>query len=765
MEIKVKIFIFTIFVILIASCLIISIVTLINVNNNKCQNNSNNNSDSNSNDIIYKNDSISNEFAASLLKRINKSVDPCEDFYEYACGNWPINNPTPNYTGSWSLYDVVSQNVGILVEHSIKNCDLSDASDGLKKAKQFYDTCMNNDLTEQDKGIKLGRLLHTGEPENKNFNKFLYNNGKWPIIDKSWNSSNVNISIEGQIGYLKKEFGIDTFIYTYAMGYDMQSNLTILLMTGEMLPLGLGIFTQQSYQNDKIMSEYNKLQEKVAYLLARDSNLTLEDGKINQDDLKNMLQIEIDLAKVTLNVYMSPNASTSDDLYSLITLQKYLPNFAWKDFLSNLLPSQIYKKILDGKKLINLDSLTYVSEVKKILLKYKFKDLQNYMIWRLIKYSLQYMSIEYTQALADFNAVLYGKSNQVTPKNEVCLSYVRGNYEMPNLGYAVTEAFVKRYFDDKTKDDASILIENVKESLEYIMLQSSWMDKLTKSNAIKKAIYMQTFTAYPDWIMNKTLQNIYYKDLQAPSDVSFLSLNLMLRSWAVVKNFALIDTQPNFLDFHGPPVATDAWYTATTNSFSIPIGELQPPFYKYGYPDAANYGAVGAVAGHEMSHGFDASGHQYDLYGNLKDWWTPASEKMFYEKIVCIEEQFSKYCYQGIGCINGKNTVNENLADLAGLKAALKAYQIKKSTLDNDKEERLLLVPEYTMDQIFYLNFASFWCGKESNESLKMTLNEDSHSPGKYRVIGTLQNIPEFSRTFNCKAGSNMNPINKCSIW
>uniref|UniRef100_A0A0K0EMK7 Neprilysin n=1 Tax=Strongyloides stercoralis TaxID=6248 RepID=A0A0K0EMK7_STRER len=748
MNVKIKIFLFTVFAILISACFIISIILLTSIGSNK----NTQNIESNSSNIIYKNDSISNEFATLLLQRINKSVDPCDDFYEYACGNWIINNPSPNYTSSWTVYDVVSQNVGKLVEDSINNCNINDASEGLIKAKQFYNTCINVTLTEENKGIVLGKLLHTGRPENDKFNKFLYNNGKWPLIDSSWNLSNINISIESQIGYLKKEFGIDTFIYTYAMGYDIQSNLTILLMTGEMLPLGLGIFSQENYFNDKIMDAYSVLQEKVAYLLARDSNLTLIDGKINKNDLKMMLQVEIDLAKVIQNVYMKPNSNTTDDLYSLITLQQVLPGFAWKDYLSSLLPKTIYDKILDGKKLINLDSLTYILEVKKLLLKYQFKDLQNYMIWRLIKYSLPYMSTEYTQLLADFSAILYGQPNQVTPVNETCLGYVRGNYEMPNLGYAITEGFVKKNFHTNTKDDATILIKDVKESLEYIMLQSEWMDEVTKSNALKKAIFMKTFTAYPDWVMNKTLQNIYYKDLLAPQGVSFVSLNLMLRSWAVVKNFELIDTKTNFLDFHGPPVATDAWYTATTNSFSIPI-------------DAANYGAVGAVAGHEMSHGFDATGHQFDEYGNINDWWTNKSEEMFNEKLICMEKQFSKYCYPNIGCINGKNTVNENVADLAGLKAALKAYEIKKITHHSGKEERLKLIPEYTMDQLFYLNFASFWCGKESKESLKMTLDEDSHSPGKYRVIGTLQNIPEFSRAFNCQIGSKMNPIDKCSIW
>uniref|UniRef100_A0A0N4ZTD8 Neprilysin n=1 Tax=Parastrongyloides trichosuri TaxID=131310 RepID=A0A0N4ZTD8_PARTI len=761
MNSKIKLFLFIIFTLIIIACLIVSILTLITAINNKKQNYDNNSEPVSS--IIYKNDSISNDFAKSLLERINKSVDPCEDFYEYACGNWHLHNPTPNYTSSWSIYDVVSQNVGKLVEDSIKNCNLSEASEGLIKAKNFYDTCMNKNLTEKNKGNKLGYLLHTGVPENTNFNNFPYNNGKWPIIDSSWND--LNISIEGQIGFIKNKFGIDTFIYTYAMGYDVQSNLTILWMTGEMLPLGLGIFSQESYKKESIMEAYSQLQKNVALLLARDSNFTLTNGTIDKNDLKNMLQIEINLANITTNVYMSSTSDVTDNLYSLVDLKKQIPTFKWNDFFLHLLPSNIYNKLILGKSLINLDSFQYIIEVQKILANYKSKDIQNYIIWRLIKYSLPYMSSEYVQELANFNAILYGKPNQVVPLSDTCLTYVRGNYEMPNLGYAVTEAFVQRHFNNKIKNDASEIIESIKKSLEYMMLESTWLDESTKSYALKKAIYMNTFTGYPDWILNKTSQNIYYHDLYAPNNVSFLSLNLMLRSWAVIKNFNLIDTKSDFLDFHGPPVATDAWYTATSNSFSVPVGELQPPFYLYGYPDSANYGAIGAVAGHEMSHGYDASGHQFDAYGNVNDWWTQESEKIFNEKLVCIEKQYDKYCYPDIGCVNGKNTVNENTADLVGLKAALKAYKLKQMDDDNEQNVRLALAPEYTMNQIFFLNFASFWCGVESKESLEMSLNSDAHSPGKYRVIGTLQNIPEFSTAFNCNAKSKMNPINKCSVW
>lgn len=303
------------------------------------------------------------------------------------------------------------------------------------------------------------------------------------------------------------------------------------------------------------------------------------------------------------------------------------------------------------------------------------------------------------------------------------------------------------------------MVTKVKGGLSDLISASTWMDDSTKKSALLKVQLMDASVAYPDWILNKTAQSIYYKDLQMPL-ASFISLNLMLRGWAVRKQLTEIGVPVDRAAFPGTPMATDAWYSASTNSLTCPLGELQSPFFGLDYPDAVNFGGAGAVFGHEASHGLDRNGALYDAYGNESNWWSNSSKQSFDDHCNCIVNQFNQYCYPGIGCVNGNQTIDENVADLAGIKAAYKAY--KKQ---NGPQYRLAKAPMFTNDQLFFLSFASFWCGTDSPGALEQELQTDVHTPKKFRVIGTLRNVPEFSQAFQCSDSSYMNPKDRCSIW
>uniref|UniRef100_A0AC34QY75 Uncharacterized protein n=1 Tax=Panagrolaimus sp. JU765 TaxID=591449 RepID=A0AC34QY75_9BILA len=493
-----------------------------------------------------------------------------------------------------------------------------------------------------------------------------------------------------------------------------------------------------------------------------------------------MLNLEIDLANLT-NFYVNdieiqkPKSARdyNQDLWNLQTIQQKIPGIKWADYLQNLVSDDLWHKISVGNEaVINADSPDYFDSLAQLLQKYRPRDIRNYAIWRLIKYSLPYMSSEYTAALAKFNSVLYGKNVTATPQADVCLSYLKGNYELPNLGFATAEAMLARgYFSVKAKNRA-----------------------VAKS----KVKLMDSSIAYPDWILNKTAQQAYYKDLQIPSasfislnlmlrgwavrkqltevavpldrayykdlqipSASFISLNLMLRGWAVRKQLTEVAVPLDRGAFPGTPMATDAWYTASTNSLTVPLGELQSPFFGLDFPDAVNFGGAGAVVGHECSHGFDENGAMFNAYGNETNWWTDSSKRAFEDHCNCLINQFNHYCYpNNIGCVNGNQTIDENVADLAGIKAAFKAYK-KQST----PQYRLAKAPMFSDDQLFFLSFASFWCGKDTDGAIQQQLQTDVHTPKKFRVIGTLRNVPEFSQAFQCSDSSYMNPKEKCSIW
>uniref|UniRef100_A0A914QEN6 Endothelin-converting enzyme 1 n=1 Tax=Panagrolaimus davidi TaxID=227884 RepID=A0A914QEN6_9BILA len=718
------------------------------------------------------------QIALQYLSSVNFSADPCEDFYQYACGMWPSQHSAPKSTGSWSEYNLVSQKVSEMVEEAIKSTNLTDASEGLKKAKHFYDNCMDILSIEKDQGTKLGNLLHTGIPEDSTLYGFEDGTGKWALIDKAYSNTS-SLSLETQIARLKSHFGIDTFFLPYAIQYSLNSEETILWLTPTMLPLGMGMFQHPYYlKPDKknVRVAYQQLQKDIALLLAADSDFG--NVVIKDEDLQGMLNLEIQLANLTygysydveIQQHRNPRKkikrdsffSENDRLWTLKEINDNIPGFNWNDYLQNLVSPDLWDKLSkQNQSLLYVDFPKYYISLIDLLNKSQPRDIRNYAIWRLVKYSIPFMSSKYTEALAKFNAVLQGRTITPPSQSSICLSYIRGNYEMPNLGFATAEAIIKQgYFSESAKAKAVEMVSEVKNGLLDLIKGSTWMDTETKQNAIHKATLMDASIAYPKWILNKTAQKIYYQDLQIPTTSSFISLNLMLRGWAVEKQLSQIGVPLDRSDFPGTPLQTDAWYTESTNSLTAPLGELQPPFFGLNYPDAVNFGGAGAVLGHEMSHGFDKNGADYDAYGNATNWWSNSSKAAFNNHCNCLINQFNKYCYGGIGCVNGNQTIDENVADLAGLKAAYKAYKSQSKP-----QFRLTKAPMFSSDQLFFLSFASFWCGSETPAAIEQQIQTDVHTPLKYRVIGTVRNMPEFAEAFQCSKNSFMNPTDRCTIW
>jgi len=254
--------------------------------------------------------------------------------------------------------------------------------------------------------------------------------------------------------------------------------------------------------------------------------------------------------------------------------------------------------------------------------------------------------------------------------------------------------------------------------------------------------------------------NLYYKDLTVSYKISFGTLNLALRGWAVRTNFETLKYPTDRLSFRGSPVLTNAWYQVSKNSIAIPIGELHSPAFGSDYPSNILYGGLGSLIGHEMSHGFyDPEGAQFDGEGNKVDWWSNYSKANFNKFKTCLSEQYDTYCYsKEIGCVNGKNTFSENSADLAGLKIAYKVYKMW------GRNERLAKAPMITSAQLFFLSFPLYFCGEQTDTSLKNQLQTDSHTPAKFRVNGALRNMHEFANAFQCEDLQWMNPDVRCTL-
>jgi endothelin-converting enzyme/membrane metallo-endopeptidase-like protein 1 len=316
------------------------------------------------------------------------------------------------------------------------------------------------------------------------------------------------------------------------------------------------------------------------------------------------------------------------------------------------------------------------------------------------------------------------------------------------------------------------MINNVLSAFSSSLSGLRWMDNPSALSAFKKVQGLLRNVAYPDFQQNNTQLDQFYQSFNDAAET--ISVDGPQALFDYIKQIVLFNQKSNLLQlrqtgdrdaFLMSPAVVNAWYQPERNSITFPAAILNQPFYRYDFPFAVNYGALGVVMGHELSHGFDDQGIQFDYDGTLHTWMTPHAEEGFDKMAQCVVDEYSKFCYPGIACINGIRTQGENIGDNGGLKAAYRAY--KAYTNSHGEEPRLPGLESFTMDQIFFMSYGQVWCGSYSDEVLRKQLLTNEHSPGKDRVLGAVRNFPKFGEAFNCKLGDPMYPYpaDACDVW
>lgn len=339
-----------------------------------------------------------------------------------------------------------------------------------------------------------------------------------------------------------------------------------------------------------------------------------------------------------------------------------------------------------------------------------------------------------------------------------CIAYVNGN-----LGMSVGSLFVREYFDGQSKQDMLYLTAEIQAQFQALVTEVAWLSEATKETARNKLNAMIHNIGYPDLVLNDTELHAEIRDLEYSEDQFFENLLRNLNS-RTIKEMSMLSQTVNRCIWTTTPAVVNAYYSRNRNQIMFPAGILQPPFYHKFFPKALNFGGIGVVIGHEITHGFDDKGKQFDEKGNINQWWDSASSDSFREKAMCIINQYSQFLVTEVGTtLNGLNTQGENIADNGGIKQAHRAYT--KWVAEQGEEQPLPGLPDLRPDQLFFLNFAQVWCGTSRPEALQSKLKTAVHAPGKYRVLGTLANSEEFAEAFQCSPGSPMNPVKKCQVW
>ncbi|CAO1428955.1 unnamed protein product [Diamesa tonsa] len=662
---------------------------------------------------------------------MNTSVNPCDDFYAYSCGNWAKHNPIPQDKVAYDTFEILRESLDVALKDLLLNEKDEDVDNAVLKAKNLYKSCMNYEAIEK-RGIKpLLELLE----------KF----GGWPVIDEDWDERSFDWL---RVVALLRKYNNDILIVEF-VGPDIQNSEENII---QMDQTTLGLPTRDYFLkkvNEQYLNSYRSFMVKIINLMGADIDVAEE--KANE-----IVAFETSLARITSAQEDRTNISMLYRKMSIEELYDEVPQIDWQRYLSI-----VQEREVDPMENVIMFAMNYMRDLVTLMSNSKPETIANYVMWRFVRHRINNLDNRFQHAKQNFYMELFGREKS-PPRWKNCVSQVNSN-----LGMAVGALFVRKYFDENSKLDTLRMTRDLQQSFREILNETEWIDTPTRHLAELKVNAMSLKIGYPDFILSGHSLDEKYMDLQIYSDKYFENTLNVLQYLTREEQKKVLESV-NKTIWATAPAIVNAFYSRSKNQIMFPAGILQPPFYHRYFPKSINFGGIGVVIGHELTHGFDDKGKLFDKDGNLNKWWTDSAIKNFHEKTKCLIQQYNKYMVTDIGqAIDGESTQGENIADGGGINQSFRAYkrwlseQTDPQVLENEKLPHLNL----TSTQLFFLNFGQVWCGDMRREASKNKLKTAVHSPGKFRVIGTLTNFDEFSNEFNCKRGSKMNPEKKCKIW
>ncbi|XP_055923499.1 neprilysin-2 isoform X2 [Eupeodes corollae] len=672
--------------------------------------------------------------ASNILDAIDPTVEPCDDFYQFACGNFIRTKTIPEDKVSISSFSDINDKLQEQLKALIEDERDESSPKHFQLPNKLYKACMNKTLIEE-----------LGSSPIANISESL---GGWPVIKgESWNSDNAWTWQETVRKFRNLGFSMD-YILDFSIGVDLK-NSTKRLIDIDQSAIGLSREFLVKGLNDTLVLAYFDYMVDIAVIFGADRDVALK-------ELGESLQFEIDLANISWPNEKRRNSSALYNLRTVGDLDKSYPYIgSWKDYINALLPKNLQ---IDEDEPINVSVPSFFDDLGPLLAKTPKRTICNYMMWRIHAFSISFLSEEFRKRQLEYATALSGRQEQEARWKE-CVDITGGS-----LAISIGSLYVRRYFKENAKHIALEMVENIRSVFSGILTQVDWMDEQTRKSALEKLSSMTTHIGYPDEIIDDAKLSEYYDSLDIDSSKYFESF-LKMNVFGTDKSFNKLRLPVNKTDWvrHARPAVVNAFYSSLENSIQFPAGILQGQFFHAERPKYMNYGAIGYVIGHEITHGFDDQGRQFDVHGNLVDWWQENTKEAYLSKAKCIIEQYGNYTEKSTGLnLNGINTQGENIADNGGIKESYLAY--RKWAQKNGPEPKLPGL-DFKPEQMFWLSAAQTWCSKQRKESLKMRITTGVHSPSEFRVLGPISNMQDFAKDFQCPEGSPMNPVKKCEVW
>jgi len=646
------------------------------------------------------------------LSSMDRSVDPCADFYQYSCGGWQKRNPIPNDQVSWSVYGKLYQDNliflrGILQQAAAKKGQ-SDAV--TQKIGDFYAACMDEAAVEK-------RGLATIKSQLDLIAQLKSAHDLGPVVAR------LQLSVTGPI--------------LFAGGSRQDPDNSEQQIAG-LDQSGLGLPDRDYYTKDDAKSK--EIRERYLQHLQTTFELLGDAPAAARANAVTVMRMETALANASMTRVERRDPYKRKNKVKLAELDQLIPNFNWQAYFAELKAPQF--------EIVNVAPASFFKQVNTQLTSEPLENWKNYLRFHVANAYAPYLASKFVNENFEFYLKYLRGAKEMQPRWKRCVQFTDRD-----LGEALGQAYVRKVFSPELKQSTLNMVKGIEAAMEVRIHQLDWMSPETKQQALEKLHGIRNKIGYPekwrDYSSVRIDRNDFLGDVQRATE------------FERHRNINKIGQPVDHAEWGMTPPTVNAYYSGQMNDINFPAGVLQPPLYDSKMDDAPNYGNTGGTIGHELTHGFDDQGSKFDAHGNLREWWTKEDRQKFEEHTKCVADQYAQYVVVDDIRINSRLTLGEDVADLGGEILAYLAWR------DATKSKDLQPVAGLTPDQRFFVGFAQWACDNERPEEMRLRALTDPHSPARYRINGVVVNMPEFSRAFACKAGQPMvNPPEKmCSVW
>ena len=646
---------------------------------------------------------------------MDKAADPCVDFYQYSCGGWMKNNPIPADQARWSVYGKLYQDNqqflwGILDQLSKQTAG---RNANQQKIGDYFGACMDEAAVN-----RLG-----AKPLQ-------------PYLDQIAAMQSTK-DLPALLARLHTSLRTNGLFFNFGSNQDFENSQNVIAFAEAG---GLGLPDRDNYtkSDDRSVTIRNQYVAHVAKMF----ELLGDKPDAAKTEAAKVMEIETALAKASLTRVERRDPYKQFHKVDFKGLQAMTPDFDWSIYVNGIgLPAQ---------NTFNVTQPALYAELDKQLKTLNLADIKTYLRWHTAHAVAPYLSDEFVNENFNFFSKTLRGVPQLRPRWKRCVSLVD-----EQLGEALGQEFVARAFSPELKQKATHMTTQIEQSMAEDIDTLTWMSPATKQQALEKLHAIVNKIGYPDKWRDYSSVDI------KPGD--FVGNVQRATTFESKRDLAKIGKPLDRGEWGMSPPTVNAYFNGQMNDINFPAGVLQPPLYDPKMDDAPNYGNTGGTIGHELTHGFDDEGRQFDAHGNLKDWWTKDDAKNFTDRAQCVVDQYAQYVIVDDIKINSKLTEGEDLADLGGLILAWMAWQdqIKDQTKNMQLESRDGFSPE----QRFFVGYAQWACENNRPEDQRVSAITNPHSPGKYRVNGLMVNMEEFQKAFRCKVGQPMVRENRCRVW